>query len=119
MGLVTSSNEASVVGTMTSAGTDVIEMPASTSRSTTGATVDVVVGDDRSSEVGIVDKAVVATVVGASIEATDDPVATGPPDKVGAATPETHKVVSNAKTTSHRPRCRNDCDFTLSPPGAT
>ena len=43
----------------------------------------------------------VATVVEPSTEASDD------------ATQEAHKVVRSAKTTSHRPRCRNDCDFTL------
>ena len=41
---------------MTSGGTDVIEMSASTSRSTTGAAVDVIVGDGVSLEVGIVER---------------------------------------------------------------
>ena len=72
MGLVTWSNEVSFVGTMTSGGTDVIEIPASTSRSTTGATVVVVVVGGLSSEVGIVE--LVATVVGAATDPTDDVV---------------------------------------------
>ena len=104
MGLVTLSNEASLVGTMTSGGTDVIEMPASTSRSTTGATVEVVVGDDDG---GLptacrrsVEKAVMTTVVGA-VEATDGAAETGASDVVGApvgpVAPEAHEVVRSTK----------------------
>ena len=44
----------------------------------------------------------VVTVVGASLEATDDAVDTAPPDDVGAASdeaPEAHPAVSNTTTT--------------------
>jgi hypothetical protein len=62
----------------------------------------------------------VSTVVEPSMEASDDAAATGPSDDVGAtagaAMLDAHNVVRSARTTSHRPRCRNDCDFTLSPP---
>ena len=89
---------------MTSGGTDVIEMSASACRSTSGATVDVVVGDGRLAEV-VVEKAVVTTVVGASVEATDDDVEAGPPDDVGApagaAAPEAHEAGRSAKATTH------------------
>jgi hypothetical protein len=104
MGLVAWSSEASFVGTMTSAGTDVIEMSASTARSTAAASVDVV-GDGVSTEVGIVEKAV-TTVVGASVEATDDAVEAGAPDELGATTGtvalEAHAVVRSTKATRHR-----------------
>ena len=118
MGLVTLSNEASFVGTMTSGGTDVIEMSASTARFTAGAAV-VVVGDCVSREVGIVEKAV-TTVVGASVEATDDAVETGAPDELGATTGaeavEAHAVVRSIKATRHRTRPRRGFDLTaLSP----
>jgi hypothetical protein len=116
MGLVTLSNEASLVGTMTSGGTDVIEMSASL-RSTTGATFDVFVDDGESPEVGSVER-VVATVVGAPVEALDDAVETGAPDEFGdgdgAAAPAAHTVVRNTRTPSHRPNCGKGCDFTLS-----
>ena len=108
MGLVTASNEVSLVGTMTSAGTDVIEMSASTSRSTTGASVDVVVGDSVSS---------VATVVGA----IDDAVETGAAVEFGCAaggeSRESHAAVRRTKATRQRIKPRNVLDLTtLSPP---
>ena len=89
---------------MTSAGTNVIEMSASTSRFTAGVSVDVV-GDGASRGVGIVEKAV-PTVVGASVEATDDAVETGAPDELGATTGavawDAHAVVRSIKATMHR-----------------
>jgi hypothetical protein len=99
-------------------------MPTSASSSTTGDEVDVVgvvVGDTVSTEAGIVERAVVATAgIDALMETTDGTAISGAPYEVGAtgggaAALETHSVVRNTKTTSHRPRCRNDCDFTLSP----
>jgi hypothetical protein len=91
---------------MTSGGTDVIEMSASTSRVTTGAAVDVVVGDSVSSG---------ATVVGASVEATDDAVEIGSPDEVGAtaggAVREAHAVVNNTKATRQRITPRKGFDL--------
>ena len=106
MGLVTASNEAPVVGTMTSGGTDVIEISASTSRSTTGAAVDVG-GDTVSSG---------ATVVGALVEATDDTVETGAPDEVGATAGvvvrEAHAVARSTKATRQRAAPSKGFDLT-------
>ena len=113
MGLVTSSNEASFVGTMTSGGTDVIEMSASTSRSTAGTAVDVVVGDSVSSEVGIVEEdVVVGTVVGASVAATVVAVETGSPDEGGAVALEAHEAVRSTRATRPRLRSRKCCNLT-------
>jgi len=90
---------------MTSAGTDVIEMSTSTARFTTVASVDVV-ADRVSAEVGIVERAVEASVVGASVEGTEGAVETGAADEVGAATGtvalEAHAEVRSAKTTTQR-----------------
>ncbi|MEP7111733.1 MAG: hypothetical protein ABI862_00570 [Ilumatobacteraceae bacterium] len=108
------SSEVSLVGTMTSAGTDVIEMPASTSLSKPGAAVDATVdaGDGVSPEEGSVEAAVVATVFGASVEATDGTVDSGAPDDLGVTSgvvaPEVHEVVRNTRTTSHRRVRRSD-----------
>jgi hypothetical protein len=116
MGLVTSSNEASSVGTMTSGGTDVIDMSASTSRSTTGATVDVVVGDGASPEVGTVERAVVATVVGASVEATNDAGEVCTPDAIdavaGAVALEAHEAARSTNATTPRTMSEKNCDLT-------
>jgi hypothetical protein len=90
---------------MTSAGTDVIEMSASTARFTTIAAVDVVVGGGESREVGIVEAAV-TTVLGASVEATDDDVETGAADEVGAtagsAALDAHAVDRSTRATRKR-----------------
>jgi hypothetical protein len=116
MGLVTSSNEASSVGTMTSGGTDVIDMSASTSRSTTGATVDVIVGDGASPEVDTVEKAVVPRVVGASVEATNDAGEVCAPDEVdaaaGAVALEVHEAARSTKATTPRTTSGKNCDLT-------
>ena len=121
MGLVTASSEVADVGTITSEGTDVLEMSANRSGSGTSV-VGEVVGNSVSSGIGVVEDGTVATVVGATVGSTDGiVVATGPSDRLGASTGAqtlaAHKDVRNTKTTSHRPRCRNDCDFTFSPQG--
>jgi hypothetical protein len=82
MGLVTASNEPSLVGAMTSEGTDVIEMSASSSGSTTGATV-VVVGDGALVVLGDTVDAV-GRVVPASVRAGGASVEIGALDVVGA-----------------------------------
>ena len=122
MGLDASSNDSLLVGRMTSGGTDVIEMPASTSRSTIGVSIEVSVDasvDTVSMGAGRVEEGVVTTVVGESAGAIDDAVGTGAADEVGNAdgrlTLEAHSVDRSARTTSHRPKWRNDCEFTLSP----
>ena len=78
-----------------------------------------VVGDCVSREVGIVERAV-TTVVGASVEATDDAVETGAPDELGATTGavavEAHAVVRSIKATRYRTRPPRGFDLTaLSP----
>ena len=67
IGFVTLSSDASLVGTMTSGGTDVIEMPSSTARASSVVVTDavVVVGGSVSADVAIVGMVVVATVAGA------------------------------------------------------
>ena len=97
---------------MTSGGTDVIEMSASTSRSTTGTAVDVVVGDSVSSEVGIVEEEVVGTVVGASVAATVVAVETGAPDEVGAEALEAHEAVSEYQGNEAPPQVEECCNLT-------
>jgi hypothetical protein len=102
---------------MTSGGTDVIEMPASAARSATGATVDAVVGDGALSEV-VVEKAVVTTVVGASVEATEGGVKTCGPDELGVVALEAHVADRSTKATRYGAMSRKDCDLTaLSPRG--
>ena len=101
MGFVNTSNDASFVGTMTSSGTAVIEMPTSTLRSTTGATVEVVVGNGGSLDVLVVEREVVGTVVEASVGATDDAVETGAADELGATAgaeeSEAHEATRSTK----------------------
>jgi hypothetical protein len=103
---------------MTSGGIDVIVISASDSLSTTGDAVDVV-GDNVSTEEGTVETGVVATGGDGSTETTDGVVETDSSDTVGANAGSTtlaaHKAVRNTKTTSHRPRCGNLFDVTLSP----
>ena len=111
IGLVVLSSEASFVGTITSGGTDVIEMPASTSPGTTGAAlvVDVVVaavvGGSVLADVATVGMVVVATVVRAAVDATGAAVGAGGLDDVGAASgvvaPAVHAAVSNATATTY------------------
>jgi hypothetical protein len=107
---------------MTFRGTDVIVMPASRSRFTSGDAVDVVGGNTVSLVVGTVEKAGVAAAgIDGLMETTDGTVMSGAPDGDGdisrVAMLATHKVVRNTKTTSHRPKCRNGRDFTPSPQG--
>src|SRR5262245_52531336 len=82
IGLVALSREAGLVGTMTSAGTEVIDRPASTAGSTVGRR-DVVAG----CVVGelVVGAAVVVTVVGTSVVGADDSVTAGADELGGVA----------------------------------
>src|SRR5256885_5194791 len=72
IGFVVLSSDVSLVGTMTSGGTDVMEMPASTSPSRAGvaATV-VVVGGNVLADAGSGGMVVVATVAGTAMGASD------------------------------------------------
>ena len=97
MGFVTSSNEASLVGTMTSDGTDVIVMSASTAPSTTGAAD--VIDDSVSADAGIVGTGVEAAVVAASAGALGDPVASGSSDEV-VASPRAVPLLAHAELIS-------------------
>jgi len=109
MGLVTESNEVSLVGTITSGGTDVTEMSASTARST----IDVVVGSGALLAVGVVSTSAAAVVVEALVGATDGavdaaaPGDVGTPDVVGAAVGvEAHEAVSTNAATHRTTRAR-------------
>jgi len=99
-------------------------MPASTSGSTTGTTVDVgdgasVVVAAEADVVGGVKATVVATVVGAaSVDATDDVVGVVVPDVGGAVALDAHEAVSSTRATRQRRVPGNCCDLTFdSPPG--
>jgi hypothetical protein len=121
MELVTVSREVSLVGTITSAGTDVIEMPASTSGPTTGTTVDVVDGatveaDAEAAVVGGVETTGAATVVGAPVAATDDDVGAVVPDEGGAVALDAHEAASSTNATRQRRAPGNCCHLTFDSP---
>jgi hypothetical protein len=106
MGLVSSSKDVALVGTMTSGGTDVFEMPASTSLSTTTVASDgtVVSLEAMVVEETVVGAAVIATVVGVSVEATAEVVEVvdnGAPDGVGGVALEAHEAVRSARAPTH------------------
>jgi hypothetical protein len=84
IGLVTLSSEASLVGTMTSGGTDVIEMPSITPP--TSAVAVVVVAGGSLAEVAIVGIVVVATVEGGVRRVTVGVVDAGGSGTEGGAT---------------------------------
>jgi len=103
MGLVVMSKDDSLDGTMTSGGTDVIEMPPRTSRSTTGPTAVVSSGSGGAN---------VSVDAGDSVEAGDaleavGAVEAGESDDSGpAAGPmprDVHETVSRAKARHHTP----------------
>ncbi|HEY1280514.1 MAG TPA: hypothetical protein VGF22_12640 [Acidimicrobiales bacterium] len=112
MGFVALSKEAGPVGTMTSGGTDVMEMPASTSRSATVVAMDVVVvggggsvllvGGSVLLDVGRGGIVVVASVVLAAVAAVDGGVRTGAvgatagKDALGAHPAATSKAMTSA-----------------------
>jgi hypothetical protein len=107
IGLVAVSNDAALVGTMTSGGTDVIEMPASTSPSTTVAAPGAVVGGGSVLvAVGSVGMVVVTTVAGgAETGGLGDVGATA-----GAVAPGPHAAAKSARAT------RNAFALTCRPP---
>jgi hypothetical protein len=98
---------------MTSGGTEVIEMPASTSSFTTGATLDVVVVGG-SVLVEVVGMVVVATVRSAAVDEIDGAAVTGGLDDVGA----TAGLVARGLHAAARSTTatRNDFDLTCLPP---
>lgn len=114
MGFVVASNEAPLVGTMTSAGTAVIEMSANTPGSTTDVMGAGMVGDCELVLGGNVESGVVAMMVGASVGATDVAADTGVPNDVGDVTglgPASHEAITNAMTTRLPTLCTNGCDL--------
>jgi len=118
MGFVTASNEVSLVGTITSGGTDLAEMSARTARSTTDVVVDaavagVVVG--VLVEVGVALEGAAIVVVDTAMGATDG---AGGTDEVGgraefgaARGSEVHDTIS-AKPAKHSTMRENDRDLT-------
>jgi hypothetical protein len=107
MGFVALSRDAGPVGTMTSGGTDVMEIPASTSWSATVVGVAVVVvggGGSVVLDVASVGIVVVASVVLGMVDAVDGGVGTGAVDAVGAAagkeTLGAHPAATSKATTS-------------------
>jgi len=118
MGFVTASNEVSLVGTITSGGTDLAEMSARTARSTTDVVVDaavagVVVG--ASLDLGVVSEGVTIVVVDAAVGATDGAGGTdevGERDEFGAARgSEVHETI-RAKPAKHSTMREADRDLT-------
>ena len=115
IGLVALSSDDSLVGTITSAGTDVIDMSASNAGSTVGVAAVVVavdvVGASLVEDVG----ADAATVVGASVEAIDVAVGTGALGEVAAASDvaplDEHDAVASARATTHRVTPMHVCDL--------
>ena len=114
MGFVALSRDAGLVGTMTSGGTDVMEMPASTSWSATVVATEVVVVGGGGSvpldvgsvvlDVGRGGMVVVAIVVLASVDGVDGDVATSPLGAVGATAGNEalgeHPAATSTATTS-------------------
>src|SRR5262249_49763972 len=115
IGFVAVSSDVWLVGTITSGGTDVIEMPASTSSSTTAARLEGVVAGGTGvvgASVGVVVGSGGVVVVGAIVvrecDATDDVVDAGTLAEVGAAAgvvaPELHEAATST-TAARRMAC--------------
>jgi hypothetical protein len=112
IGFVAVSNDTSLVGTMTSGGTEVIEMPASTSSPTTRTALEAGSGARVVEMVASGGMVVVATVGSGAVDATVGAVEAGGLDDVGAAgaaPPRPHAAARSATAT------RKDFDLTRLP----
>jgi hypothetical protein len=121
IGLVLASSEAGVVGTITSDGTDVIEMSARTAGSTAGGTVEVVevvAGAVVSAAVAGIEGSVTATVVETLVGATSDGEPAEMPDEVGvveAEVPELHAAINITAVVRRSSRAGRGFDLTGAP----